>query len=143
MFDLLVAAPRAGTRIMLVIGLLIAIGSGLAGPSRRRSGSGAVSIVSPVGPEPRPARSTPSPRPGVSSRAHFKAFVGAVIAIGVLVMLAIDRLTAKQVLWIAVGVGVSVVVLAILAASRAATTDSTARRGAPARGTGAGQLTRR
>jgi hypothetical protein len=117
MFDLLVSAPRAGTRILLVIGLLIAIGSGLAGPSRLavwirggvdriagRAGSAAGSV-------------DPIAATGRFVGAHFKLFVGGVIAVGVLIMLAIDHLTAKQVLWIAVGVGVVVVVLAILAAS--------------------------
>ncbi len=116
-WDLLLAAPRAGTRIMLVIGLLIAIGSGLAGQGRAavwirggvdrlagRAGTAAGSV-------------DPIAATGRFVGAHFKAFVGAVIAIGVIVMLAIDRLTAKQVLWVAVGVGVSVLVLAILAAS--------------------------
>jgi hypothetical protein len=117
MFDLLVTAPRAGTRILLVIGLLIAIGSGLAGPSRaalwvrggvgRLAGKagGAAGTLDPVA------------ATGRFVGAHFKVFVAAVIAIGVVIMLAIDQLTAKEVLWIGVGVGVMVVVLAILAAS--------------------------
>ena len=62
--------------------------------------------MSPDGRAARPARSTPSPPTGRFVGAHFKAFVGSVVAIGVIVMLAIDRLTAKQVLWVAVGVGV-------------------------------------
>jgi hypothetical protein len=116
-FDLVIRAPRTGTRIMLVVGLLLSLGSGLAGPSRAavwvRGGAGRL-----VGRAEHAAGSVdPIATAGRFIGDHFKLLVSAVVAIGVLIMLAIDQLTAWQVLWIVVGVLVTVGILALLAGS--------------------------
>jgi hypothetical protein len=116
-FDILVKAPRTGTRIMLVVGLLLALVSGLFGPSRaavwcRGVVTGGANAVGGAAKDLGPIAKV-----GRFVDAHITAFELSIVALGVIALIAIDQLTATQVLWVGFGVAVALLVVLFLAAT--------------------------
>jgi hypothetical protein len=116
-YDLLVHFPRVGTRAVLVLSLVVWLGAVLAGPSR---GAARVrgTIMAAAG---RPADSIADLGPmgtvGAWVAAHHRAVQGTLIAAAGLLLVSFGRLTPRGVLWTAIGLGVALVVVEVLAAA--------------------------
>lgn len=122
-YDLFLRIPRTSSRAALVLGLIVALGAVLAGPSKgalsvrslwgRATGS-AGGVLDEVGPLSVASAFVAS---------HRSAFTAGVLGLGALVLVFSDRLLIPTVLWTTVAVLVMLGVIAVLAA--AAPTTST------------------
>ena len=117
-FDILVAYLRDGMRIVLAVGVVVAAGAWIAGPSRAATGLRNVARGAGTRAE---AAGAGTGRPGRALAAHLRVAEGAVVAIAALLLVAQDAPSAGSVVRIGI---VALVVVALLEAFAAASQRS-------------------
>jgi hypothetical protein len=116
-YDLLVNFPRTGSRALLLLAFLLAVGASLAGPSP--SAVRFRALVTSVGDRASASAAQLGAFEPVTrfARSHRRGLSGLVLACGALVLVLVERIRVPTVLWTAFGVCLALASIAVLAAA--------------------------